>query len=462
VVNGVNLILSYFFPLFLNLFVKRRRKAFVDACKDPFKAQEELKKKLLSLTKTSLPESPTEYRFYEGKMNLTPEKIHFYEKTSGSSGLKKEIPYTTSLLKSFQNMFLLWTHDLVCHSGIKFRSGKFFMSISPTIGEKKEDDRKYLSPFLNIILSPFLVSNPNNHSSKSGDEFLLKISKDLISCWKLEIISVWSPTYLLSLIEFIEEHRNELGIQNINIKDLWPNLKLISCWTHAQAEIPALKIKSIFPNVMIQGKGLLMTEAPVTIPWTEAQGFVPLITETLIEFWDGKKIIGITEAQLGEIYTLLISQFNGFLRYNTHDKVKISGFYHKTPLFEFIGREGRSTDLAGEKLSEDSLKELFRNYSSIFFVIPDLRGTLPRYFILSDRELAFDDHLRTIYHYDLARKLNQLKEPIVKITANPMKVYFSFCQSRGMVLGDIKEKILFNDLKESERFLEWIDKELSP
>ena len=33
---------------------------------------------------------------------LTPEKIHFWENTSGSTGAKKKIPYTTSLLPTFR------------------------------------------------------------------------------------------------------------------------------------------------------------------------------------------------------------------------------------------------------------------------------------------------------------------------------------------------------------------------
>jgi hypothetical protein len=462
VVSGVKLILSHFLPHFVHFLVKRRRQSFVRACSDPKKTQEDLKKRLENFCKRPFPESPTEYTDYVGAKELTKEKVKFFETTSGSSGPKKEIPYTPSLLKSFENMFLLWVDDLMNHSGLRFKSGKFFMSISPTIGEKKVDDRKYLSPMINFVLSPFLVSNPNTHISKTGDEFLLKISKDLVNSPKLEMISVWSPTYLLSLLEFIDTHRNELGLTDLDFKDIWPHLKLISCWTHAQAKIPASRIKTYFPGVMIQGKGLLMTEAPVTIPWSEAKGFVPLLTETLIEFWDGERILGLHEGDLGKTYTLLISQFNGLLRYNTHDKVKVTGLYHKTPLLEFMGREGRCTDLAGEKFSEELLRDLFKEDTGTFFLVPDQREELPRYFILTDKILPFEEKLRTIYHYHLARELNQLKPIVIKITNNPMKIYFEFCQSKGMVLGDIKERILFSELDDANKFLEWIDRENLP
>ncbi|NCY26837.1 MAG: hypothetical protein EBX37_19010, partial [Alphaproteobacteria bacterium] len=144
---------------------------------------------------------------------------------------------------------------------------------------------------------------------------------------------------------------------------------------------------------------------------------------------------------------------------NTHDRVKVTGFYYQTPLLEFVGREGKSSDLAGEKFTEELLRDLFKDESAIYFVIPDLRDDLPRYFILSNKTLPIEERLRSIYHYDLARKLNQLRSPIIKIIDNPMKVYFEFCQSKGMLLGDIKERILINEWEDAKKFLEWIEKE---
>ncbi|HEY9749752.1 MAG TPA: GH3 auxin-responsive promoter family protein, partial [Allocoleopsis sp.] len=41
---------------------------------------------------------------------LTSEPILFYEKTSGSRGAAKWIPYTRSLRRSFSRMFCVWAH----------------------------------------------------------------------------------------------------------------------------------------------------------------------------------------------------------------------------------------------------------------------------------------------------------------------------------------------------------------
>lgn len=453
-------------PLFavkqaLRLLAGSKREAFIDACKNPEKIQRELKDRIIRNSNIPFPEEVKTYQDYAGNSELTKEKVLFFETTSGSTGKKKEIPYTKSLLKSFENMFLLWAHDLVFHSGLKFKSGKFFMSVSPQIGESSTDDRKYLSPFLSVLLSPFLVSNPNEHKGKDPEEFFTKVSHDFLHHRNLEVISIWSPTYLLSLLGFMEKHRSELGMEGSSLEEIWPELKLISCWTHAQAARSAEYLSTEFPNVRIQPKGLLSTEAPVTIPWSEANGCIPLVTDTYLEFLEGDKLLGVHELELNKRYIVITSQNNGFLRYNTMDEVLVTGFYHRVPVLEFTGRKGLTTDLAGEKLSEGLIRELFQEMKSHFLVVPDDSGKLPGYNIYAeDSEFQWEKKLKEVHHYDLARKLGQLNEVRIIQVSGLSDLYLKFFQEQGMNLGDIKERILISDIKIAEKFRAWIDKEL--
>lgn len=442
----------------------RRRRLFIEACKQPVKVQEDLKDKICKNLLKNFPEKPTTYSDYKDSFLLTTEKILFFEPTSGSSGAKKMIPYTRSLLKSFQNMFILWAYDVIFFSGIKLKSGKFFMSVSPQIGETNNDDRKYLSLPFRILLSPFLVSDPNDHKSNTSEEFLFKISKELISARQLEVISIWSPTYLLSIIEYIERNKIKFGLETVDWSSIWPNLKLISCWNHAQARKPSELLKKKIPGVQIQGKGLLLTEAPVTIPWSEANGHIPLIQETIIEFLEKDIIRRIDEVEIGKQYILLIGQHNGYLRYNTEDIVLVKGFYHKVPILEFMGRAGHHIDLAGEKFSESLLRDLTSGHEGQFFIVPDSREDLPRYVVITEIHdiTDWDRKLQTIYHYKLARDLNQLKPVKLIKLRSPIQAYINYSQSKNMNLGDIKEKILFNNLIDAEKFLAWIEQESSP
>lgn len=429
----------------LALLATIKRKEFIDACKNPAYAQARLKEKL-----GTLPDRPTSYQDYE---NLKFPDVIFYETTSGSTGTKKKIPYTKALLKSFENMFLLWAHDLVFHSGLGLKSGKFFMSVSPQIGDSVKDDRQYLSPMVNWLLNPFLASNPNQHKARTSEEFLKKISLDLLKAKDLEVISIWSPTYFLSVLDFME---TQGLVKNPDWEKIWPELKLISCWTSAQAELSARTLKTKFPQVKIQGKGLLLTEAPITIPWSEANGDLPLLNETYLEFLDSEgKIHPLHEIKRNHRYIVLTSTVNGFLRYNTLDEVEVTGFYYQTPVLKFLGRTGNHSDLAGEKLSDTVLRELF---PFPMLLVPNQEETLPYYEAYIEETHEIEKGLRENYHYNLARELNQLKEVKIIKVQNLRQKYLEFYQSQGMQLGDIKERMLISDSGQVQKLREWIAK----
>lgn len=437
--------------LILHFLANKKRASFIKACQDPENAQRLVKEKILSKVIGTFPDKPLDYKYYESRKYLSHEPVEFFETTSGSTGIKKRIPYTKSLLHSYENMFLLWAHDVIFHSSLKLKTGKVFISVSPRIGADT-DDRKYLSPFTRFLLTPFLASNPDDHTAETGEEFLTKISEDLKNQKELEIISIWSPTYLLSLLEFM------------NIKEtkkIWPELKLISCWTHAQAEIPSKILRDKFPGITLQPKGLLSTEAPVTIPWSEANGCVPLLTETYIELLNNGKLIPLHEARPDITYTVITSQSNGYLRYNTHDQVQVTGYYFKTPVLKFVGRTGIHCDLAGEKLSEEILRELFSDIKSPALFVPDTGSSPVGYRVFHNSDFQeWESRLTTIYHYHLARELRQLAPAKVCKVTNLSSLYLKFYQQQGMNLGDIKERLLLSDLNLAQKFLAWIDKEL--
>ena len=96
----------------------------------------------------------------------------FYEKTSGSSGAVKWIPYTQSLRQSFNQMFCVWCHDLI-KSGPKFSTGKIYACISPQLSPPDsqnnsslslQNDLDYLDGWLYWLLRPWLVM-PNQLAS---------------------------------------------------------------------------------------------------------------------------------------------------------------------------------------------------------------------------------------------------------------------------------------------------------
>jgi hypothetical protein len=462
----------------------------------PARAQRQTLKRCLKLAgvQVSIEEfrkhaSVTEFQDYSGHLSqLTIESPLYFETTSGSTGSSKSVPYTPSLLKSFRHMFLLWVHDLLRASREergrlrRLKTGRLFISLSPAIGETTtsqglHDDSSYLGWIQRKLIRSFLAVHPSRLKAQDSETFFRQVTIDLLSARDLEIVSIWSPSYLISIIEYISENRFELAEESticlatrvilrserFNYSELWPELKLISCWNSAQAEAGASFLQELFPRAVIQGKGLLATEGPVTIPWTKAQmRSVPLVSEVFLEFrYETGKILALDEIENGETYELLLTTPGGLLRYRLGDLVRVNGYYRSTPCLEFVGRIGSVSDLVGEKLSEIAIHKIFKtvNLSAPSLLLPVSNGDFNRGYILvtEDREIdpeAIEQKLRVIHHYNLARNLRQLKPLRIFRTNRLRSRYLDFFErEEGMKRGDIKERVLLSNLRQSERLL---------
>jgi GH3 auxin-responsive promoter len=402
---------------------------------------------------------------------LTSEPILFYEKTSGSRGAAKQIPYTKSLRRSFSQMFCVWAYDLIHH--IRFTTGKVYFCVSPKLyanvgcvsakqNASLQTDADYLDRWLTLILSPFLVTLPDAHLPQSPEEFKHKLAIRLLQEETLEIISIWNPSFLKVILDYIAVNRSTLKSQlppersqlldrlEIPWQQIWPQLKLISCWDAAGSSEQAQTLRSLFPHVLIQGKGLLATEAPMTIPLIAAQGCVPVLDEVFFEFEDvGGKIWLLHELLVGPEYQLIISQKGGLYRYWMGDRVRVTHYYHQTPCLEFLGRSGGISDLVGEKLNPDFVRDVLQELklASGFKTLVPIKD--PAHYILlldceSDVLIAaeLDKRLCRSHHYAQARSLGQLQAVQVMARSDMAELWAKIRMQNGARWGDIKDEIL--------------------
>ena len=411
---------------------------------------------------------------------LTPETIIFYEKTSGTRSKVKLIPYTRSLRKSFNQMFCVWAQDLI-KNGPKFTTGKIYFCISPQLEESRdnlglEDDSEYLDFWLRLLLSPFLILLPKQF--KTVEEFKEKLCLTLLKTENLEIISIWSPSFLKINLDYIQSHqkrlaeklryhiseqRHKLLLQSpIPWTKLWSQLKLISCWDNASSNETADYLRGLFPGILVQGKGLLATEAPMTLPLIKASGCVPLLDEVFFEFeGTDKNIYQLHQLERGQIYSLIISQKGGLYRYRIGDRVLVTKFYLNTPCLEFIGRQGNISDLVGEKLQEEFIAEVISKLpisGSFFKSLIPINSSPPYYVLVVDylnkprAQIAknLDQLLMQSYHYRQARLYGQLSP--VKVVVSP-DILGKILQQKialGKKWGDIKHEILMTRLPNLE------------
>jgi hypothetical protein len=385
----------------------------------------------------------------EGKAALLPQPPRFYERTSGSTGAPKDIPYSSGLLKSFGRMFVLWARDL--YRGVPdLGQGRIYFSISPQLRSAEsesqyglQDDRDYLPRPVRWLLGDRFLSVPGAQNASTTGGFLDATSLALLGAEDLQVISVWSPSFLTVILDHIQSNTDRLAALlpaergdaiKVALKQenpwpvIWPKLCLLSLWEDGQAGPMAKDLEERLPGVLVQGKGLLATEAPMTLPRVGAHGQEPLLTEVYFEFQDSEgELHGLHALQPDTEYSVIISTSGGLFRYRTHDCVRVVGRVGATPTLRFVGRKNKTSDLVGEKLSEAFVEQVLAGLElpgGRCVLAPDSEKT--GYLLLLEQEPAdraslaeaLDRALSSAHHYGLARDLGQIQPAQVRVMPN--------------------------------------------
>ncbi|MEJ2467232.1 MAG: GH3 auxin-responsive promoter family protein [Candidatus Thiodiazotropha sp.] len=412
-----------------------------------------------------------------------------FERTSGTTSAQKIIPYSAQSLEDFRRGLLPWLTELPQQYGIT--SGKAYWAISPATRQPQVTaggipiglpDSAYLGDdltgfFLQVSAVPFWVAK-----LQDVNEWQLATLYFLLRSADLQLISVWSPTFLSTLIQALSERRQELEqalteglyihphelpadtsayrrFQQFHAsgdpRTLWPELKLISCWADASSQPYYRQLKTHFGDIPFQPKGLLSTEAVVTVP--DHKGRTLLTTQSgFFEFLDSAGNIHLAhELQLNQEYQVILTTAGGLYRYLSGDRVRCRGHVGNLPELRFVGRE-RTSDLAGEKLNDNFVGSCLEDIEG-FRMLLALNDS-PGYCLVLETAAAtpnirnrVEQKLCRNPHYDYARKLNQLQPLKLLALDNPTELYLNRVLQRGGRLGDIKlpvlcfETDLFND-----------------
>lgn len=418
---------------------------------------------------------------------LTNSKIKGYECTSGSSGSVKIIPYTQAGLEQFQKYLSIYIHDTLKYRP-DLRSLKTFYAISPPPiqGIKDmgpftffKDDEDYLGYFGRTLARKYGVVPASIRRVESFREFRIRLVINLLNAIDLEIFFIWSPTYLISIKEFIEQNRDEIfdylnkwephmgSLQNrshvlnmlkkdeFNPTAIWPNLKLISCWTEAGSKGFAHQLETLFSGIEIQPKGLLSTEAAMTIRLHGTPYSIPLIGLNYLEFlMEDGTFCPLLELSKNQTYEVVVSNRSGLYRYRTHDLVRVHGYWKRLPMLEFIGRNNLLSDMVGEKITEVEVVAFFQRsqYSnSTWILVPDETNRSYR-ILTNEMNLTFDPSeeleksLLQNYHYRYAREIGQLKPIQLNRVPNLIQLYEEISIEKGIKWGDVKISKLISNL----------------
>jgi hypothetical protein len=433
---------------------------------------------------------------------LTAEPVNLLEPSSGSSGAEKWIPYTSGLQAEFRRAVAVWISNVFLEMPA-LKAGRAYWSLTPPAQRDRvqesrvpigfDEDSAYLGGLAQRLVNLTLATPPQLRSVADMDLFWRLTLLSLLRCRDLRLISVWHPSFVLLLLRYLRNNWSSLlddlasGLNTPTVRiardkprsrelarlgpdnagSVWPNLAMISCWGDAHAANYLPDLRAEFPGVHLQPKGIVATEAFITLPFAHHRPLA--IRSHFFEFQDeAGNILPAWSLKDKCTYTLIVTTGGGLYRYALRDQVEVTGFHADIPSLRFIGKADNVSDHCGEKLNEafvatclEAVFEQFQLNPRFAMLALDDPNSSPGYslYIESPVELpkqlatALEERLRQSHHYDLCVRLGQLQSLRVnRIDGNAYEIYTGALVKHGMRLGDIKPTPLSRHTDWSDHF----------
>lgn len=468
-----------------------------------------------------------------GQGVLNSEPVLMLEPTGGSSGGSRLIPYTATLRRQFQRAISAWMYDVL--TGFPgCRRGRAYWSISPAAQRPEktpggirigfDSDAEYLAGWQRWAMKRLLAVPTSVAQIRNIENFQYATLAGLLEAKDLALISVWSPTFLTTLFarlpvwaeqivedidaghlhfpqtnadqgfkdfsiqrdrsrsRFLKSKLQQFGASAEFLKEIWPSLSLISAWGDASASMFVPELKHWLPDVSFQPKGLLATEGVTSFPLKSSDSSALAIRSHVFEFQPietaddpVRPAKWAWELEQGHRYQVLLTTGGGLYRYAIGDEIEVTGFVRQCPLVKFIGRTGVQSDLVGEKLHEQHVRDAIGRSCESLRLEPAFAMLIPIHAEATDQNSApgyrailvirnlkctaaeletverqlsekIEQQLCDNSQYRYAIGLGQLtKLDALILPTSPEQawsVYESECRRRGQKSGDIKPTVI--------------------
>lgn len=155
----------------------------------------------------------------------------------------------------------------------------------------------------------------------------------------------------------------EKGFDNI-ARRVWPNMQVILAVDSGAFQIYGKMLKEKYTkDIPIYSCLYAASEGLIGInmwPHAEDRRYLLVPRSMFCEFIpiessdkDQPSTLMMEQVEKGATYELVITNMSGFYRYRFGDVVRVTDFYNKAPVVEFLYRQGQLLNLRGEKMSED-------------------------------------------------------------------------------------------------------------
>jgi len=444
---------------------------------------------------------------------LTESDVDLFMPSSGSSSAMKLIPCTEGFMRELRKAINPWVYDMFDRYP-RLMKGKSYWSISPSVhidaGKSVvpiafDDDSSYFGDELKSIVESTLAVPSAIKDIRDSETFRYVTLYFLLKEVNLRFISIWHPSFLTLLLSglrdswdslvrdircgtlnppqrledsmrdslnaYIETDSNRADALKFLSPDdvgrIWPELTLISCWADGLATYDYLELKRMFPDVPVERKGLLATEAFISIPFKGKN--VLAYQSHFYEFMDEEGNVRLSDQlTAGAIYKPVITTSGGLYRYMLGDLIRVDGFMRSVPCLSFVGKDDYTLDYYGEKVNAGFV-------SGVINALFEKGGVEPRFAMIGaeniDGQMCYvlyvqsdsgiesnlaerlEAELSGNPHYEYCVRLGQLGLSRVYLIANgASEAYVNRMASEGIKLGDIKPVALSKLSKWSDYF----------
>jgi hypothetical protein len=353
-----------------------------------------------------------------------------------------------------------------------------------------EDDAHYLGGAARLLSAwGFAVPGAVRHLA-DVDAWRRRTLLHLLRARDLRLLSVWSPSFLTLLLAPLAallpglaaeialgspavsagegrlaalppdpRRAREVERAGPDPRSLWPRLSLVSCWTDGPSSQGAAALGLQLQGIPIEAKGLIATEAVVSVPFGGARPLA--VGAHFLELdLDGRSRRLVHELREGDAGSVVVTTGAGLWRYRLQDRVEVTGFLGRTPCVRFVGKEDAISDRCGEKLNAAHAAAVIARLRSelglpggLAFLAPDERVGCPSYtlFIAAPAlPRGADDRLEALlresFHYAQCARLGQLAPArLFRIEGDGLAAFHARCTAGGQRLGDVKPSALRRD-----------------
>ena len=338
----------------------------------------------------------------------------WYNKTSGTVGAPKKIPYTQRTRDWFGRYSLVYQSGMLSRElGEDYFGGRVLNLIRCSDSIVKLPDGVPFGPIAEARVRPFLERwaeiSPAPSESVFADagtdtrylnaryslcdkdlnsiictftSFLLDFCRYIEKNWELLVSDIEAGT-INGSVELPDEIREKLAAELVPqperaaelraifeqgfdapfIPKVWPLLRYVAGGASAGFALYTNEVRDRYlgRDVAFYYRGIAASEGVFTVPVRLADHASALIPDSLFyefipEDDEGARPVTMDKLEVGKRYELVISTHSGLYRYRMGDVLLVVGFHNATPMVEFQYRVDKTVSLMGENTTELALR----------------------------------------------------------------------------------------------------------